>query len=238
MAPRRTLCAEVQGRSDHACRAALWPSSPRRKARRAGSRGGGRGLTLAVGLLCSSTAPAPSSAFLVPGGALPPHRRSTGASSMGFGGRRTVGVSSLQSSFAGSPCVAALGQQPGRRSRLARRGGAAAGAGGLRMGIPKLFRWLTDQYPVISQRLDQGLNEVRAFLTFFCRLLYVREVVSHVREHSRHHCPLICFLESVSVGRYSSCYHISACLVCFRRGTGQCYCLCLASARIAIHLAL
>ncbi|CAN0099371.1 unnamed protein product [Discosporangium mesarthrocarpum] len=27
------------------------------------------------------------------------------------------------------------------------------------MGIPKLFRWLTDQYPVISQRLDQGLNE-------------------------------------------------------------------------------
>lgn len=30
--------------------------------------------------------------------------------------------------------------------------------GVLTMGIPKLFRWLTDQYPVISQRLDQGLN--------------------------------------------------------------------------------
>lgn len=78
---------------------------------------------------------------------------------MGVGGRRTVGVSSLQSSFAGSSCVAALGS---RRSRLARREGAGAGAGGLRMGIPKLFRWLTDQYPVISQRLDQGLNEVSA----------------------------------------------------------------------------
>lgn len=45
------------------------------------------------------------------------------------------------------------------------------------MGIPKLFRWLTDQYPVISQRLDQGLNEVRpsfgtglaaGFLLFNC----------------------------------------------------------------------
>ena len=34
------------------------------------------------------------------------------------------------------------------------------------MGIPKLFRWLTDQYPVISQRLDQGLNEVSVFCFF------------------------------------------------------------------------
>jgi hypothetical protein len=28
------------------------------------------------------------------------------------------------------------------------------------MGIPKLFRWLTDQYPAINQRINDGFNEV------------------------------------------------------------------------------
>lgn len=42
----------------------------------------------------------------------------------------------------------------------ARTAPAGSRAGALWMGIPKLFRWLTDQYPAISKRLDQGLNEV------------------------------------------------------------------------------
>lgn len=159
MAPRRTQGA--QRRPDHACCAAFRPSRSRREARGAGSREGVRVLSAAVvGLLCSSTAPTPVSAFLVPGGVIPPSRRSVGGgSSAGFRGRRAVGVSSLQSSFAGSSCFARLAQHRGSSS--SRRSRVGAGAGGLRMGIPKLFRWLTDQYPVISQRLDQGLNEVR-----------------------------------------------------------------------------
>ena len=36
------------------------------------------------------------------------------------------------------------------------------------MGIPKLFRWLTDQYPAISKRLDQGLNEVSSLPLSLC----------------------------------------------------------------------
>lgn len=68
---------------------------------------------------------------------------------------------SLYSSFAGlrmPECGVAGGLEHDGRRRGMRR--LADGAGALRMGIPKLFRWLTDQYPVISQRLDQGLNDV------------------------------------------------------------------------------
>lgn len=163
MAPRRPLCSGDQGNSGHACPAASRPPSCWRKARRAGSSGG-RVVTLAVGLLCSSTAPTPAFGFFLPGAAVSPSGRSAGGNSMGVGGGRAVGVSSLRSSFAGSPCVATL---PGGRSRLARQSREGAGAGGLRMGIPKLFRWLTDQYPAISQRLDQGLNEVISIFEHF-----------------------------------------------------------------------
>ena len=67
-----------------------------------------------------------------------------------FSGRSAVGRSSERCWSAGAAMC------PRRESRCWRghRGG------GLSMGIPKLFRWLTDQYPVISHRLDQGLNEV------------------------------------------------------------------------------
>ena len=27
------------------------------------------------------------------------------------------------------------------------------------MGIPKLFRWLTDQYPSVNQRISEGLSK-------------------------------------------------------------------------------
>jgi hypothetical protein len=41
------------------------------------------------------------------------------------------------------------------------------------MGIPKLFRWLTDQYPAINQRINDGFNEVSSSTHIHC-LLYIR----------------------------------------------------------------
>jgi len=115
-------------------------------------------LSLAAGLLCCSTEPT-ASAFLLPGTASRRSSSSRGRYRADLRDRRTVGVSSLRSSFAGASPVAVARHQGRRRGRfsLVRERG---GANGLTMGIPKLFRWLTDQYPVISQRLDQGLNEV------------------------------------------------------------------------------
>lgn len=58
------------------------------------------------------------------------------------------------------------------------------------MGIPKLFRWLTDQYPVISQRLDQGLNEVSVFCFFYCLWSAWCELPwSLQKEHEKTICP-------------------------------------------------
>ncbi|CAM9202280.1 unnamed protein product [Ectocarpus sp. 12 AP-2014] len=149
----RRLYAETQGQSSHQDSAALPLASTGRKMMKRGRSHCGRhslALSLAVGLLRSSTSPAPACAFLLPGAV-------SRSSSIGLGSRSAMGISPGRSSFAGSSsCVVGAAQSSIRRSRSR----AAGGAGGpLRMGIPKLFRWLTDQYPVISQRLDQGLNE-------------------------------------------------------------------------------
>lgn len=159
MASRR-LYAEKQGQSSHQDSVALPLASTARNMRKRGRSHGGRhslALSLAVGLLRSSTSPAPACAFLLPGAV-------SRSRSVGLGSGSAIGISSGRSSFAGSTsCVVGAAQSSIRR----RRSRTAGGAGGpLRMGIPKLFRWLTDQYPVISQRLDQGLNEVRpSFVT-------------------------------------------------------------------------
>lgn len=68
-----------------------------------------------------------------------------------FFGRSAIGGSSHRCGWSGGAGIQRLQRCTWPRGR----------AGELSMGIPKLFRWLTDQYPVISQRLDQGLNEVR-----------------------------------------------------------------------------
>lgn len=68
----------------------------------------------------------------------------------------TSAVMSPRSSFAGLRVVADVGWAATSPTRTCR----GLDGRGMTMGIPKLFRWLTDQYPVISQRLDQGLNEV------------------------------------------------------------------------------
>lgn len=119
-----------------------------------------RVLALAAGLLCcSSTTPHITSAFsLVPARATRPLRASTAVGSSA-GGAAVVGSSS-RSAFAGLRVADWCYQHAGGGAAEARSRGSTGGVGGLSMGIPKLFRWLTDQYPVISQRLDQGLNEV------------------------------------------------------------------------------
>ncbi|CAM9601459.1 unnamed protein product [Ectocarpus fasciculatus] len=153
MASRKSY-AEKQGPGRHQDSVALPIASTGRKLRKRGRSHGGRhsslALSLAVGLLCSSTSPAPVCAFLLPGAV-------SRSSSMGLGSGSAIGISSGRSSFAGSSsCVVGSAKSSIRRRRTKTAGGAG---GHLRMGIPKLFRWLTDQYPVISQRLDQGLNE-------------------------------------------------------------------------------
>lgn len=70
-----------------------------------------------------------------------------------FFGRSAVGRSSHRCSWSGGTEIQGFQRCTWSRGRV--------DSGELSMGIPKLFRWLTDQYPVISQRLDQGLNEVR-----------------------------------------------------------------------------
>ena len=75
---------------------------------------------------------------------------------MGFSSRSAfAGLRVADGCYAGGGAGAGTAKLGSRSSR-----GPTGGVGGLSMGIPKLFRWLTDQYPVISQRLDQGLNEV------------------------------------------------------------------------------
>lgn len=127
-----------------------------------------RVLALAVGLLCcSSTTPHTASAFsLVPARAARSFAGSTAVESSA--GRASVAGFSSRSAFAGlrvvnGCCYAGGSAAVARTTKLGNRnsrGATGGGVGGLSMGIPKLFRWLTDQYPVISQRLDQGLNEV------------------------------------------------------------------------------
>lgn len=126
-----------------------------------GNKRRNRVLALAAGLLCcSSTTPHTTSAFsLVPARAARPLGGRTALGSS-VGGAAAVGFSS-RSAFAGLRVADGCYQHAGG-AKLGNRNsrGPTGGVGGLSMGIPKLFRWLTDQYPVISQRLDQGLNEV------------------------------------------------------------------------------
>lgn len=121
-----------------------------------------RFLALAAGLLCRSSS---TSAFSLSPGRV--SRAIGGNTAVGSSASHAVvGFSSRASAFGGLPvidgCYNAAG---GGFAKLTNRNSRGGGVGGLSMGIPKLFRWLTDQYPVISQRLDQGLNEVRAMST-------------------------------------------------------------------------
>lgn len=124
-----------------------------------GSTGRNRLLTLAVGLYCAASR-CTTSAFSL---ALPRAASFEAGTAVGLSARCGVAGISLRSSFDGqrvlAGCAVGWAGAPAaaKQDRKMLRGGAA---GALTMGIPKMFRWLTDQYPVISQRLDQGFNEV------------------------------------------------------------------------------
>lgn len=70
-------------------------------------------------------------------------------------------MSPRSSSFAGMGLGGAVMVKRERTAGRAETTVIGRGRRALVMGIPKLFRWLTDQYPAINQRLDQKLNEVR-----------------------------------------------------------------------------
>ena len=46
-----------------------------------------------------------------------------------------------------------------RRAPLLGGGRRRQGGGAVVMGIPKMFRWLTDQYPQIMERATMGLDD-------------------------------------------------------------------------------
>lgn len=104
-------------------------------------------LTLGAAL-CSTAVPA--SAF------------SLGSARIGrFGAESRFTLTHLQSHFLGQRLPACRLGVAASSLRRIKSDSARSAVVPLRMGIPKLFRWLTDQYPAISKRLDQGLNEVR-----------------------------------------------------------------------------
>lgn len=91
-----------------------------------------------------------------------------------FGDESRFTLTHLQSHFSGQRLpTCRLGVAASSLRRI-KSDSARSAVKPLRMGIPKLFRWLTDQYPAISKRLDQGLSEVR--------------LMSHVHRTSRMLC--------------------------------------------------